>query len=213
MKELRYRNIVKHYETCLNLYGDSHKGVDWPNKQDALLRYKVMLDLVKNKNSSLLDFGCGAAHLYEYILSHNYSVEYSGLDMSDKFINLCQKKYPNIRFICADILENKNKIPEVDYIIMNGVFTEKRELSFEEMKKYFYNILILLFEKAKEGIAFNLMSKNVDWERDDLFHMSLDPLIDFLIKNLSRNFIIRNDYGLYEYTVYVYKRSIKDAVK
>ena len=58
---------------------------------------------------------------------------------------------------------------------------------------------------TNKGIAFNIMSKLVDWERDDLFHVSMDELGLFLKNNLSRNFIIKNDYKLYEYTVYVYK--------
>ncbi len=49
------------------------------------------------------------------------------------------------------------------------------------------------------------MSKQVDWERDDLFHLPLDQMADFVCGNLSRNFVIRNDYGLYEYTTYVYR--------
>ena len=40
--------------------------------------------------------------------------------------------------------------------------------------------------------------------RDDLFHLPLDLLAEFLDTLLSRHFVIRNDYGLYEYTVYVY---------
>ena len=47
--------------------------------------------------------------------------------------------------------------------------------------------------------------KQVDWEKDFLFHLPLDTLAFFLTKELTRNFIIRNDYGLYEYTVYLYK--------
>ena len=49
------------------------------------------------------------------------------------------------------------------------------------------------------------MSKHVDWEREDLFHLSFDELGSFLKEEISRNFTIRNDYGLYEYTVYIYK--------
>ena len=88
---------------------------------------------------------------------------------------------------------------------MNGVFTEKRDLEFDAMFEYMQNLLSLVFDKCKYGIAFNLMSKNVDWEREDLFHVSLDLITGFICKNLTRNFVIRNDYGLYEYTVYVYK--------
>ena len=88
---------------------------------------------------------------------------------------------------------------------MNGVFTEKRELSFEEMWLYFTELISLIYNKCNKGIAFNVMSKSVDWERDDLFHLSLDKLSGFLCKKITRNYIIRNDYGLYEYTVYLFK--------
>ena len=73
------------------------------------------------------------------------------------------------------------------------------------MMEFFTSVIAKLWDKCNKGIAFNLMSKIVDWERDDLFHVSLDELGWFLKNNLSRNFVIRNDYKLYEYTVYVYK--------
>ena len=63
-----------------------------------------------------------------------------------------------------------------------------------------------LYEMCNKGIAFNVMSKDVDWERDDLFHLPLSDLSAFLTKEISRDFVIRNDYGLYEYTTYVYKK-------
>jgi len=49
------------------------------------------------------------------------------------------------------------------------------------------------------------MSKHVDWEREDLFHLPFDVLARFLTRMVTRNFVIRNDYGLYEYTTYVYR--------
>ena len=88
---------------------------------------------------------------------------------------------------------------------MNGVFTEKKGLTFEEMWEYFSEMLKKVYLLANKGIALNVMSKQVDWERDDLFHVPLDLLADFVCKKLSRNFIIRNDYGLYEFTLYLYK--------
>jgi hypothetical protein len=49
------------------------------------------------------------------------------------------------------------------------------------------------------------MTKHVDWEREDLFHLPFDLLASFLKREVSRNFIVRNDYGLFEYTVYLFK--------
>jgi hypothetical protein len=51
----------------------------------------------------------------------------------------------------------------------------------------------------------------VDWERDDLFHLPMDILADFLSREVSRHFAIRADYGLYEYTVHVYREPTADA--
>ena len=49
------------------------------------------------------------------------------------------------------------------------------------------------------------MSTQVDWIRDDLFYLALDDLTSFVTQHLGRNFVVRSDYGLYEYTVYLYR--------
>lgn len=211
MVEKKYLNIIKHYEKCLEAHGDTYKGADWPNEHDALKRYGVMLDIINktSKETTLLDFGCGTGHLYEYILKNQikYSnIKYSGLDISEKLISIGKTKYPYGDFYCLDILNDDTSILKMfDYAVLNGVFTEKINLTFDEMWKYFRLIVPLVFNKINEGLAFNVMSKAVDWEREDLFHLSTDLLINFLTKDLTRNFVIRNDYGLYEYTVYIYK--------
>jgi SAM-dependent methyltransferase len=208
----RYNTIIEHYESCLEKHGDNHLGVDWPKLEDVDKRYKVMLDIVRlNEGNeqpvSLLDFGCGTAHLLTYIQQHNFkNIVYSGLDISQKFVSVAQEKYPNNAFYCLDILEEKNRLDSFDYIIMNGVFTEKRELSYDQMWDYFTKMISIIYTKCNKGFAFNVMSKNVDWEREDLFHVSHDALSQFLCQNLTRDYVIRNDYGLYEYTVYVYKK-------
>lgn len=208
-----YDKIVKHYENCLKEHGDSHLGVDWPNIEDAYKRYNIMLDIIRvnydlKKEISLLDFGCGTAALLDYIKTNNINnISYTGLDISKEFVKVAKEKFSDVTFLCGDILDSDFKISRFDYVIMNGVFTEKRNLSFDEMWMYFKKMLLNVFNACDRGIAFNVMSKNVDWERNDLFHVPLDLLTHFLTKNISRNFLIRNDYGLYEYTVYLYKES------
>ncbi len=208
----RYSKIVEHYENCLEKYGDNHLGVDWPKSEDVDKRYKIMLDIMRlnedaDKVVSLLDFGCGTAHLLEYIKKNGHEkIHYSGLDISQKYIDVARVKYPDNSFYCTDIFDTKNNLHNFDYIVMNGVFTEKIELSFDEMWEYFTLMISIVYEKCNKGFAFNVMSKNVDWEREDLFHVSTDLLSSFLCKNLTRNFVIRNDYGLYEYTVYVFNK-------
>jgi SAM-dependent methyltransferase len=202
---MSYLKIAEHYDNCFKQHGDSNLGVDWPNYKDTLTRHQVMYELIKKDNSTLLDFGCGLGHFNEWLTNNNKKVQYSGLDINEGFYNACKIKFPNLSFYNIDIFK-ENNLPNFDYITINGVFTEKQGLTQSEMMNFFTSALIKLWDKCDEGITFNLMSKHVDWEREDLFHVSLDELGWFLKRNLSRNFIIRNDYKLYEYTTYVYKK-------
>jgi len=201
---MSYLKIAEHYDKCFKEHGDSSLGVDWPNFEDTLTRHQVMYDVVQKHNPTLLDFGCGLGHFSEWIVDNNKTIKYSGLDINKGFYNACKEKFPNLTFYNVDIFK-ENSLPKFDYIIANGVFTEKQGLPQAEMMEFFTSALITLWDRCDEGIAFNLMSKHVDWERDDLFHVSLDDLGWFLKNKLSRNFVIRNDYKLYEYTTYVYK--------
>jgi hypothetical protein len=88
---------------------------------------------------------------------------------------------------------------------MNGVFTERCGIAYDAMFQAMTRLLTVAFAKARRGIAFNLMSSHVDWERDDLFHVPYDEIARFVVGQLSRHHTIRADYGLFEYTVYVYK--------
>ena len=209
MDDPGYLRLVEHYEGCLARHGDTHLGVDWPHADDAARRYAVMLDVIRqgSVNPSLLDFGCGAGHLYDYLLQAELDpIRYAGLDLSAQFVELCRAKHPDVPFYQADILAGGIEgMPRFDYVVANGVFTEKRELSFDAMLAFFEAMLPRMFALAKVGIAFNVMSSHVDWERDDLFHLPLDVLGRFLTKNVTRHFSTRSDYGLYEYTVYVYR--------
>ena len=202
----KYHNIRKHYENCLALHGDNHLGVDWPNAQDLEKRFEIMLDVIKDSSPvKLLDFGCGTGLLYNHLSSGGIvNIEYTGLDISSEFIDLCNSKYPDIDFHCLDV--NKEALLlDYDYAICNGTFTEKLDLTFDEMFSFFSKTIMTLFNKSKKGIAFNVMSSHVDYERENLFHVPHDIMANFITKNLSRHYTIRNDYGLYEYTVYVYK--------
>jgi SAM-dependent methyltransferase len=212
---VNYKKIVKHYEDCLDKYGDTPKGVDWTKAEQVEARYRTMIELINFREKSftnidkksLLDYGCGLSHLYEFIINKRIDfVDYIGLEISEKFYNQSKNKYPENNYILGDILKDTSLLKNnYDYIVMNGVFTEKRDLSYETMFKYFEQMIKKVYKHCNKGLAFNVMSKQVDWEKDCLFHVPMDDMANFLTKNVTRDFIIRNDYGLYEYTVYIYK--------
>ena len=209
MQNRQYMTIIQQSETYLADYGDSYKGIGRFKEEQALRSYQTMLEIIKpnsERKTTLLDFGCGLSHFYAYIQESGINnIQYNGLDISEKFLAVSRQKYPENRYYQIDVLEDDSQLPQFDYIIMNGIFTQKCDLSYEAMWEYFTTILPRVFDHAKIALAFNVHSKIVDWEREDLFHVPFDPLAKFLSENLTRNFAIRHDYRLYEYTVYVYR--------
>lgn len=213
-----YYAITDATEKYFNRLGDCPEGLGWPNTPDAIRRFDVMLNLIRpddvtaitrNDNAPrplrLLDFGCGTGHLLEYLQKEHHSdIRYSGIDLSEKFIGIARGKHPEADFRILDILEHPEELGRYDYAVINGAFTSKCTMSFEAMWQTVQRILTVVFESVSCGLAVNTMSKHVDWERDDLFHLPMDLMAQFLCKNLSRHFVMRNDYGLYEYTTYVY---------
>ncbi len=209
---MKYHKIVKHYERCLEEFGPTTKGMDWPVEKDLLKRFKVMLGVISEskKKYKLLDLGCGAGLLKTYIKNSGRTgkIKYFGVDISEAMINAARKLNQSSDFEVRDVLLDPFPENSHDYAVMNGVLTEKVSLSKKDMILYAQKLIKNVFRSVKIGMAFNVMSTHVDWERKDLFHWSLDEIVAFLVRECSRHIIIRMDYGLYEYTVYVYKNSV-----
>lgn len=202
-----YQALVRHYEGCLARFGDTHRGVDWPDHAGAQTRYAVMLDLLgtRRHDISLLDVGCGTGHLLEHIRRCGYGVDYTGLDISMQFVDVCRRKFPDRPFLCHDLLGDETPVPVFDFVVMNGLFTERVGMTEGQMWEFFARLVQRAYAHCRIGIAYNVMSKHVDWEREDLFHVSFDRMAEFVGRHLSRHYRFRADYGLYEYTTYVFR--------
>lgn len=209
---LNYLTISEFYEQCLEKHGPIPQGVDWPNHIDLIKRFNVMLDLFAHehgKNISLLDLGCGYGALVDHLNELNMNASYTGIDISQKMINTAKLLHPQNYFFQQDILTNPLNNETFDYVIMNGLFTEKRSLSWYDMAEFAKQMISQAFKVCKKGIAFNVMSYHVDWCDPALFYWSFNDLAVFLYETCTRHIVFRSDYGLYEYTVYAYKNPIK----
>jgi hypothetical protein len=193
-------------------HGDTHKGLGYPKPDGYRERQRIFLDVMrfdplKPPVPKLLEIGCATGVLLDsYVCSGLGPIEYCGVDLSGLMLATARKKHPNYKFVEGDPFY----IPDIwswnpDYVIMGGIFTWRLGVSESDMRLYMVDLIKLAFSKCNRGIVFNVMSKHVDWERSDLVHVSFDELASILRKEVSRNYVFRADYGLYEYTTYAYR--------
>lgn len=197
-------------EEDLDRYGDSCHGVGYTGSpRQAESRYAVMLGLVRERQEpvTLLDFGCGLAHMLDYLERQADSghIRYAGLDISARYLDAARSRHPEADLICMDVLESDAGLPDYDYITLNGLFNYRGSLDQTTMLEYWERLLAVVWRHCRRGLAFNAMSVLVDWQRRDLFHLSFDTMARVVGTRLSRHFVVRHDYEAREYTTYVYR--------
>lgn len=201
--------LLAQYEACFLEHGRTPLGVNWPNAVDLDRRFDVMLGVLRPEphRPSLLDLGCGPGLLLDHleVIGRREAIDYSGIELSELMLQAARRQWPGYDFRRRDIVREPLAARSFDYVILNGVLTWRPSVPRAEMVDYALDLLAAAFEAARVGIAFNVMSKLVDWERDDLFHWGFDEMATAVAARLSRHLTIRADYGLYEYTVYVYR--------
>lgn len=202
--------LVRHYNSCLEQYGATPRGADWPNGADLAVRFEVMLTALDAAGAqpSVLDLGCGPGLLLDYLSAMRRldAVSYRGIDLSRAMIESARERWPDHEFECRDIIETPLADQSVDVVIINGVLTERLGLSVQKITALAQALVAAAFRTARVGIAFNVMNAHVDWQREDLFHWPFDPVAAFLRSKITPHYAFRADYGLYEYACFAWRQ-------
>ncbi len=203
--------LIEHAEENLAKHGDTHLGAGWPILADRHRRFDVMLDIMLQRPAAavrLCDLACGTGELLSRIRQRNIAnIDYIGVDRSEKALGLARRKHPDAAFLNLDVSDAGSDLSPraCDYLVANGLFTMKLDMSDEVMWAFLETAVRRVWPLVRKGLAFNVMSKIVDWERDDLFHVPMDKTARLLHSLAGRHVMIRADYGLYEYTAYAFR--------
>ncbi len=205
------KQLAEHYDELVLKYGDEPQSAQWSDRETQNRRFSVLTEIMDDRQSSgILDIGCGTGSLLAYLEStHDFNGQYQGVDISSQAIKLASQLHPDQKFKVANLLEQPLG-DKHDYVMMCGIFNNR--LSTEaECGSFIREMLQCGFEHAKKAMAFNVMSKYVDFEADNLCYFQPEELFGFCKKHLSPNVTLRHDYNIkdgvipFEFTIYVYK--------
>lgn len=205
--------IQKHYDDLFSKYKNSYKTSQQSSRTTQEKRMQILTnDFKLKKSDKVLDFGCGTAYLYNYLLkTKKFNGLYTGIDLSKKIIDFNKTKFKHnsrVNFLNQNILEKNCLLNNYDYIIINGTFNNKTSNNWSWMKL----CLKKLFLKTNKVLAFNNLSIYVDYFDKNLFYVKPEKVFKFCKKNLSKYVILKHDYQIkkniipYEFTTYVFKK-------
>ncbi|MEW6731687.1 MAG: class I SAM-dependent methyltransferase [Acidobacteriota bacterium] len=206
MEQLKEK-VIEYFERCLAEHGDSPQGVDYNGKQSQYQRFEVLAGIASLANKSILDVACGLGHFYDFLHEHSsLPKEYKGVDISPGMIERAQARNPQLQFCIEDLLAlPAPPEPLFDYVICCGLFHLRANNAEAEWTEFTQSMITRMYQYARYGLAFNMMTDQVDFKVDRLYYADPTYYFNFCRHNLSRRVCLRHDYPLYEFTIYVYR--------
>jgi 2-polyprenyl-3-methyl-5-hydroxy-6-metoxy-1,4-benzoquinol methylase len=197
-----------HYAQSFRDHGATAKGVDWRAEADLEMRYRKMLDVIlaapTTSAPTLLDVGCGFGGLLNYAEDHGVAIEYTGIDVVSEMIEHAREVRPAAAFFCEDVFAWGDE-RQYDYVVCNGILTQKLTASIREMDRYAQSLVRRMFDLASVGIVFNVMTTKVDYTKENLYHRSPAEMLAWCLAEITGKVRIDHAYPLFEYCVYLYR--------
>ncbi|NLJ19750.1 MAG: hypothetical protein GX429_01295 [Bacteroidales bacterium] len=198
-----------YFRYLYNEFAGTPKAVSSESLAHKKLRYAQLSRIFEgNDNFSIHDIGMGLAAYLDYLNENlsNLNFKYSGSEILSEYIEQVKGRFPENEFYLRDVSE---MLPEdrYDYVVMSGVFHQRRETSIPEWETFSQNLISNAFKMSKIGVGFNFISPFVDFYQTEVYYCNMVKLIHFIHDKLSRFFVINHNYALFEFTVFVYQES------
>lgn len=206
--------LKNHYASVFAEHGATARGVDWGAEEDVSLRYDKMLAVLDGDHTalgesekravSMLDVGCGYGGLYKHAENRGTTLDYTGIDVVPEMIAHACATHSSATFECRDVFD----VPltrTFDYVVCNGILTQKLKASIREMDEYAQSLITRLYSLCRRGAAFNVMTSKVNFTAPNLYYRSPVEMLAFCMSDLTDKIRLDHSYRLYDYTVYLFR--------
>jgi len=163
--------------------------------ENAEVRFRKIYEGGISDKDSVLDVGCGVAHLHTYLKNQGWNGQYFGFDPNKAAIDLIGEEIEAIHGTIEDI----DKTKTWDWAVANGVF------NLGLKKEHTFWIIENMISHANKGIIFNMLCAPYDDDRYESYKS--EEIVKWLKRFDHRKIEIVEDYmnNDQEFTVYFYK--------
>lgn len=168
----------------------------WTNKYNQYKRFEILLGIGVKEKDSLLDIGCGAGELVQYLQNNDLKINYTGVDINPIYLRIAYNRFTKDKFLLSNGWDLDSDM--FDWAIASGIFTLEANITFIQ-----WYIGYVMEKLVKKGFAFNLLMNN---NSNPLISYSPDIVYNELTCRFPEYQIsIIQDYLPDDFTVYVKK--------
>lgn len=191
------------YSDSLAEHGAVSASVGWRDEDEHRLRFDKLATVLEPVSSpfTVNDWGCGYGALFEYLCERGLPVRrYRGVDISEGMVDAATRRLADPR---VEIVHGTDLSTPADFTFVSGTFNVRLGTQPDEWEAYVKDALRKLASLSRRGLAFNLLSTYVDWQKDHLFYGDPLAFFDFCKRELTPDVALLHDYPLYEWTMVV----------
>ncbi len=193
---------IRLYQEAFASHGDSPLAVLWPKGRQRL-RFEALTRHIRGNGFSVLDFGCGLAHLKDELDSRFSSYRYIGADVVPEFVAAVRNKHPDA---VIHLVRNPGELVEsVDYVVISGTFNIIDAESSAIYLSFVQATLKHLFSLCRISLSVNFMTDRVDYKQPGAHHVNVESMYHFVRDELSPRLQLDQSYMPYEFTVVAYR--------
>jgi SAM-dependent methyltransferase len=203
------KNILKAVEELytdnLEKFGTTSKAVGWNTIECQHLRFEKLVQFIcKEQKITINDLGCGYGAFFQFLTEKGFLVDkFYGYDISVPMLKTAKEIIGNdsrVELINSPLLTNK-----ADYSCVSGIFNVKCDADELSWLNFILQTLDNLDAYSEKGFSFNLLTKYVDFRRDDLYYANPGYFFDLCKTKYSKKVNLVHDYNLWEWTITVDK--------
>src|SRR4051812_17158589 len=112
--------VARYYESKLAAHGATPAGVDWSSEQSQVVRFEQFAGLMRDVETSVLDYGCGyGAHL-DFLRRHGHLGAYTGFDAAPAMIEAAARLHTDDPL--ATFVGRREALGICDVTVASGIF-------------------------------------------------------------------------------------------
>jgi len=179
-------DIAGYYDDLAQKHGSGYKSADAGSQESLNARYKVLSEVADLNDKTVLEVGCGTGNLGNYLIKKYPKIKYTGIDISNKCIEVGKKEYPDLNLIHADLCDYQplgpltGKPKQYDIILSQGLFY-KLPVTKEGVNKVF-ELITHMVRLSKGTIAFTGVSTHPFGDSKTELRLEPHAILEFVTK-------------------------------
>lgn len=199
--------MIEYYESVLQRRGATPEGVDWKSREAQEEAFSVLATAIP-EDASVLDVGCGVAHLGDFLQHVGHTGSYTGVDISEQMVAAARRRNPSLDVRRVDLLAGDEIGPgSYDVVVACGVFTEHFAIAYEDFEAFVRRLVTRMWEVCRVATMFNMLTDAVDYRVDRLHYANPAAYLEFG-RTLTRYVTLRHDYPAYFFTVQLHRSPV-----